>query len=224
MLYSFEHNIKELPKTIPLFPLNRVLLLPKAKLPLNLFENRYLHMFDHALANNKIIGMIQPKGKILSDSDIKNPNLYEIGCAGRITAFSETNDNRYELILKGVCRFRMKKEKKIINGFRSADVSWDEFKEDYETLSLVNPKKRKDFEALMKIFLKKISITADWEMVETTNDEDLVNMISMCCPFDVSEKQALLEAKTLSERLEILTSLMQMGINENKMASSGTPS
>ena len=224
MLYSFEHNIKELPKTIPLFPLNRVLLLPKAKLPLNLFENRYLHMFDHALANNKIIGMIQPKGKILRDSDIKNPNLYEIGCAGRITAFSETNDNRYELILKGVCRFRMKKEKKIINGFRSADVSWDEFKEDYETLSLVSPKKRKDFEALMKIFLKKISISADWEMVETTNDEDLVNMISMCCPFDVSEKQALLEAKTLSERLEILTSLMQMGINENKMASSGTPS
>ena len=224
MLYSFEHNIKELPKTIPLFPLNRVLLLPKAKLPLNLFENRYLHMFDHALANNKIIGMIQPKGKILRDSDIKNPNLYEIGCAGRITAFSETNDNRYELILKGVCRFRMKKEKKIINGFRSADVSWDEFKEDYETLSLANPKKRKDFEALMKIFLKKISISADWEMVETTNDEDLVNMISMCCPFDVSEKQALLEAKTLSKRLEILTSLMQMGINENKMASSGTPS
>ena len=224
MLYSFEHNIKELPKSIPLFPLNRVLLLPKAKLPLNLFENRYLHMFDHALANNKIIGMIQPREKGLSDSDIKNPNLYEIGCAGRITAFSETNDNRYELILKGVCRFRMKKEKKIMNGFRSADVSWDEFKQDYETLSLVNPKKRKDFEALMKIFLKKISISADWEMVETTNDEDLVNMISMCCPFDVSEKQALLEAKTLSERLEILTSLMQMGINENKMASSGTPS
>ncbi len=224
MLYSFEHNIKELPKSIPLFPLNRVLLLPKAKLPLNLFENRYLHMFDHALANNKIIGMIQPREKVLSDSDIKNPNLYEIGCAGRITAFSETNDNRYELILKGVCRFRMKKEKKIMNGFRSADVSWDEFKEDYETLSLANPKKRKDFEALMKIFLKKISISADWEMVETTNDEDLVNMISMCCPFDVSEKQALLEAKTLSERLEILTSLMQMGINENKMASSGTPS
>jgi len=224
MLYSFEHNIKELPKSIPLFPLNRVLLLPKAKLPLNLFENRYLHMFDHALANNKIIGMIQPREKVLSNSDIKNPNLYEIGCAGRITAFSETNDNRYELILKGVCRFRMKKEKKIMNGFRSADVSWDEFKEDYETLSLANPKKRKDFEALMKIFLKKISISADWEMVETTNDEDLVNMISMCCPFDVSEKQALLEAKTLSERLEILTSLMQMGINENKMASSGTPS
>ncbi|OUU51472.1 MAG: hypothetical protein CBC25_05265, partial [Pelagibacteraceae bacterium TMED65] len=122
-------------------------------------------MLDHALANDKIIGMIQPREKVRQNSDIKNPNLYDIGCAGRITAFSETNDNRYELILKGVCRFRIKKEKKVINGFRSADVSWDEFEKDYETLSLVSVKKRKDFEVLMKIFLKKISINADWEMV-----------------------------------------------------------
>ena len=77
MLYSFEHTLEELPKTIPLFPLNKVLLLPRAKLPLNLFENRYLHMLDYALANKKIIGMIQPKEKILKDSDIKNPKLYE---------------------------------------------------------------------------------------------------------------------------------------------------
>ena len=102
MLYSFEHEIKELPDVIPLFPLNKVLLLPRAKLPLNLFENRYLHMLDYALSNKKIIGMIQPKDKGTKDSDSKNPGLYQIGCAGRITAFSETNDNRYELILKGV--------------------------------------------------------------------------------------------------------------------------
>ena len=111
MLYSFEDNLEELPKTIPLFPLNKVLLLPRAKLPLNLFENRYLHMFDYALKNQKILGMIQPKEKLAKDSDIKNPVLYDVGCAGRITAFSETNDNRYELILKGICRFRVKKEK-----------------------------------------------------------------------------------------------------------------
>ena len=224
MLYSFEHNVKELPSTLPLFPLNKVLLLPRAKLPLNLFENRYLHMLDYALANKRMIGMIQPKERVLKNSDIKNPSLYEIGCAGRVTAFSETNDNRYELILKGVCRFKIKKEKKIINGFRSADVSWDVFKNDYKTDILSNLKKRQDFEALLKIFLKKISISADWEMVETTNDEDLVNMISMCCPFDVSEKQALLEAVTLDQRLNVLSSLMQMGLNDNKMASSANPS
>ena len=224
MLYSFEHTLKELPKTIPLFPLNKVLLLPRAKLPLNLFENRYLHMLDYALANKKIIGMIQPKEKVLKDSDIKNPKLYEVGCAGRVTAFSETNDSRYELILKGVCRFRLIKEKKVINGFRSADVEWEEYQKDFDALSLLGQKKRKDFESLLKIFLEKISINADWEMVETTNDEDLVNMISMCCPFDVSEKQALLEAKTLDQRLDVLTSLMQMGLNDNKIVSSGTPS
>ena len=224
MLYSFDHTLEELPKTIPLFPLNKVLLLPRAKLPLNLFENRYLHMLDHALANKRIIGMIQPKEKVLKDSDIKNPKLYEVGCAGRVTAFSETNDSRYELILKGVCRFRIIKEKKIINGFRSAYVEWEEYQKDYAALSLLGQKKRKDFESLLKIFLEKISINADWEMVETTNDEDLVNMISMCCPFDVSEKQALLEAKTLDERLDVLTSLMQMGLNDNKIVSSGNPS
>ena len=224
MLYSFEHNINELPTSLPLFPLNKVLLLPRAKLPLNLFENRYLHMLDYALANKRMIGMVQPKEKVLKNSEIKNPNLYQIGCAGRVTAFSETNDNRYELILKGVCRFKINKEKKIINGFRSADVSWDLFKKDYEVDNLSDQNKRHDFEALLKVFLKKISISADWEMVETTNDEDLVNMISMCSPFDVSEKQALLEAKTLDKRLEVLTSLMQMSLNDNKMASSANPS
>ena len=224
MLYSFEHSIKELPKSIPLFPLNKVLLLPRGKLPLNLFENRYLHMLDHALSNKKIIGMIQPRGKSYDNKNSNSPSLYDVGCAGRVTVFSETNDSRYELILKGVCRFRVKKESKVVNGFRSASVHWEEFKNDFDTLSLIGSKKRKDFETLLKIFLEKVSINADWEMVETTNDEDLVNMISMCCPFDVSEKQALLEAKNLEDRLEVLTSLMQMGINDNKMVSSGNPS
>ena len=181
-------------------------------------------MLDYALSNKKIIGMIQPKDKSTKDSDTKNPNLYQIGCAGRVTAFSETNDNRYELILKGVCRFKVTKEKKVINGFRSAEVKWDEFKNDFNTCSLKNQKKRNDFESLLKVFLKKISINADWQMVETTNDEDLINMISMCSPFDVSEKQALLEAKTLEQRLSVLNSLMQMGINENNMSASGNPS
>ncbi len=224
MLYSFENSIDELPKSIALFPLNKVLLLPRGKLPLNLFENRYLHMLDYALENKKIIGMIQPKEKISKNSDIKNPSLYNVGCAGRITAFSETNDNRYELILKGVCRFNVVREKKISNGFRTAEVEWEAFKQDQTVINLKNQEKRKNFEILLKSFLNKISISADWEMVETTNDEDLVNMISMCCPFDVSEKQALLEAKTIDDRLGVLISLMQMGLNENKMASSGNPS
>ncbi len=224
MLYSFEDNIKELPRTIPLFPLNKVLLLPRAKLPLNLFENRYLHMLDFALANQKIIGMIQPKEKIQKNSDIRNPTLYEIGCAGRITAFSETNDNRYEIILRGVSRFRVKKERSIKNGFRSAEVIWEDFNHDFDIYNSISDYKRKQFVSLLKAFLIKISISADWEMVETTNDEDLINMICMCCPFDVNEKQALLEAKSLENRLEILSSLMEMGLNVNNASSSENPS
>jgi hypothetical protein len=178
-------------------------------------------MLDYALANGKIIGMIQSREKVLKDSNIKNPKLYEVGCAGQIIAFSETNDNRYELILKGTCRFRIRKEKKIINGFRTADVNWNEFKSDLNTSKLPDRIKREEFEELLRTFLKKISINADWEAVETTNDEDLVNMISMCCPFDVIEKQALLEAKTINDRFEILTSLMQMSLNENNIMGSG---
>jgi hypothetical protein len=177
-------------------------------------------MLDYALANGKIIGMIQSREKVLKDSNIKNPKLYEVGCAGQIIAFSETNDNRYELILKGTCRFRIRKEKKIINGFRTADVNWNEFKSDLNTSKLPDRIKREEFEELLRTFLKKISINADWEAVETTNDEDLVNMISMCCPFDVIEKQALLEAKTINDRFEILTSLMQMSLNENNIMGS----
>ena len=112
MPYNFDKNFEELPKTIPLFPLSKVLLLPRAKLPLNLFENRYLHMLDYALANGRSIGMIQPTEKK------KDPKLYSVGCAGYITAFSQTNDNRYEIILKGLCRFELKSELNLINGFR----------------------------------------------------------------------------------------------------------
>ena len=129
---NFNKNYKDLPKTLPLFPLSKVLLLPRAKLPLNLFENRYLHMFDHALANGRCIGMIQPTQRSGSPVNKKNPDLYSIGCAGYITAFSQTNDNRYEIILKGLCRFEISKEQPLKNGFRSANVSWRSFKDDFE--------------------------------------------------------------------------------------------
>ena len=133
MLYSFDKKYTHLTKTLPLFPLSRVLLLPRAKLPLNLFENRYLHMFDHALANGRLIGMIQPnKQSKLKNSNNKQPPLYQIGCAGYITAFSQTNDNRYEIILKGLCRFKVSSELSVTNGFRRADVCWKTFKKDFE--------------------------------------------------------------------------------------------
>tara|TARA_Y100000589_G_scaffold318179_1_gene345215 strand:+ start:168 stop:839 length:672 start_codon:yes stop_codon:yes gene_type:complete len=220
-MYSFEKNFKDLPSVLPLFPLNRVLLLPRAKLPLNLFETRYLHMFDYALQNGRCIGMVQPN-PASSSSNKKNPNIYEIGCAGYVTAFSQTHDNRYELILKGLCRFRVGSELRIQNGFRRAKVKWKEFENDFNVESLRNKKRRKDFLAILKIYLKKISITADWQAIEVSSDEDLVNSIAMGCPFDQSEKQALLQVNSLDERLDVLISLINMDLNTNKMTSAGT--
>ncbi len=221
MMYSFEKSFKDLPKVLPLFPLKRVLLLPRAKLPLNLFENRYLHMFDFALSNGRTIGIIQPNDKKSSDKDEKNPNLYSIGCAGYITAFSQTNDNRYEIILKGLCRFKLGSEQPDSKGFRKAAVNWKNFKEDFEIKKLKNKSKRKEFMDILKPFLKKISVSADWEAIDVSSDEDIVNSIAMGCPFDQSEKQALLEAQNIDERIEILLSLMKMSINENKNLVSG---
>ena len=152
----------------------------------------------------------------------KNPKLYSIGCAGYITAFSQTNDNRYEIILRGLCRFEITNELPIRNGFRSADVNWNSFREDFRILDLRNKIKRHEFIETLKLYLKKMSINADWEAIEVSNDEDLVNSISMGCPFDVNEKQALLQAKDLDERIEILISLMRMAMNMNAMVDSST--
>ncbi len=221
MMYSFQKNYKDLPKVLPLFPLKRVLLLPRAKLPLNLFENRYLHMFDYALSNGRTIGIIQPNEKTSVKKNARNPNLYSIGCAGYITAFSQTNDNRYEIILKGLCRFKLGSEQSISKGFRRANVNWSPFKDDFEVNRLKDKQKRKEFMDILRPFLTKISVSADWEAIDVSSDEDIVNSIAMGCPFDHSEKQALLEAKNIDDRIEILLSLMKMSINENKNIASG---
>ena len=213
MPYNFNKNFEELPEILPLFPLSKVLLLPRAKLPLNLFENRYLHMLDYALANGKSIGMIQPNEKIRDRKSKKEPNLYSIGCAGYITAFSQTNDNRYEIILKGLCRFELKSELNLMNGFRRGKVLWKPFKSDFEPLVLKSKEKRSIFIENLKGYLKKMSINADWEAIEVSSDEDLINSISMGCPFDVNEKQALLQAQSLDERADILISLMKMSMS-----------
>ena len=220
MQYCFDNKYDELPESIPLFPLNKVLLLPRAKLPLNLFENRYLHMFDHALQNGRYIGMIQPSEEPKKNGEMKPPSLYNVGCAGFLTAFSQTNDNRYEIILEGVCRFKIKKELELMNGFRRANVQWSKFKSDFKIEKLDSKEKREEFLKILRPFLEKMSMKVDWEVIEGTNDEDLINTISMCCPFDVNEKQALLEAISLENRREVLTSLIHINLNKNNMGSS----
>ena len=212
--YNFEKKFVDLPKEIPLFPLNNILLLPRSRLPLNLFENRYLHMFDHALKADRMIGMIQPRESAKNSS--KKPDLYDVGCAGLIVAFSQTNDNRYEIVLKGVSRFKVIKEKELFNGFRRAKIKFDSFKKDLAAESLSSSNDRANFEKKVKTYLEKQNVNADWQAIEASSDEDLVNSISMGCPFSNIEKQALMEAKNISERFKVLSSLLDMSINDSE--------
>mgnify|MGYP001309747543 CR=1 FL=1 len=210
---------EDLPKKLPVFPLSNFIIFPKTTVPLNIFEDRYIDMINDSMKSNKYIGMIQPSEVLKRDGNMKPPSLYNIGCAGFVTAFSQTNDNRYEIILEGVCRFKVKKELELLNGFRRADVQWSKFKSDFKIEKLDSKEKRVEFLKILRPFLEKLSMNVDWEMIEGTNDEDLINTISMCCPFDLNEKQALLETISLEDRREVLTSLIHMNLNKNNMSS-----
>ena len=156
--------------------------------------------------------MIQPLEKDLHE---KNPDVYSIGCAGLIVAFTQTNDNRYEIVLKGLSRYQVLKETDPYNGFRIFNISWERFKSDINKNVVSKLSKRNVFEDKLKLYFKKMSINADWQAIEASNDEDLINSISMGCPFTSIERQALLEAKSLDHRIEVLNSLIDMSINDN---------
>lgn len=212
--YSFERNLESLPTKIPVFPLNNALLLPRCRLPLNLFESRYLHMFDFAIRTHRVIGMVQPlENKNVTEK--KKVETYSIGCAGLIIAFNQTNDNRYEIVLNGISRFNILEEVKPQKGFRLFNVSWSNFNLDTKVGEYLDNKKRSLFEKKLKFYFNKLNINADWQAIEASSDEDLVNSISMGCPFSSIEKQALLEAKKLNNRVDVLNSLLDMSINEN---------
>lgn len=195
----------DLPDVLPVFPLPGALLLPRARLPLNIFEPRYLAMLDDCLRNDhRMIGMVQPA------EDGPNPNLYKIGCCGRVTSFSETDDGRYLIALSGILRFRIKSEIEGFTPFRRVEPDWTPFRKDLEDPDdLCSEEDRKAFLDLLKRYFDAASLSADWEALSKADDETLVNAIAMLCPFSPQEKQALLEAPTLEDRKRDLKALMQ---------------
>jgi uncharacterized protein len=196
-----------LPDTLPIFPLTGVLLLPRGRLPLNIFEPRYLAMIRDAMQGERLIGMVQP-----SDPPIRelNPAVYPLGCAGRITSSSETDDGRFLITLTGVSRFRIREELPLLSGYRRAVAEWDDFTDDR------NPDERGfDRSRLtngLKSFFSQRQVQADWSAIDQAPGEHLVTSIAMMCPFAPNEKQALLEAKTLDERAQLLTALIEMSL------------
>jgi len=198
----------DLPPTIAVFPLPGALLLPRARLPLHIFEPRYLAMLDDVLkSSHRLIGMIQPCEGLGG----KN-SLNSIGCAGRVAAFSETDDGRYMITLTGISRFRVIEEVDGFSPYRKCDVSWKGFDRDLGVVEHDTGLDRTKFLALLKRYFEAEDLKTDWGSLCQAEDELLINSLSMLCPFGSEDKQALLEAPSLVTRRETLVALLEFSL------------
>ena len=214
---ALEPDLQDLPRTIPIFPLNGALLLPGGRLPLNIFEPRYLAMITDALSSShRLIGMIQSNE--IDTQDGMPPMIYNTGCVGKISSFEETPDGRYLISLDGLIRFNVIDEIEMKDDYRRVNVSYDRYKHD---LDIVTPDVNRDtlLKALKKYFDQK-GFTADWDAIRACDSEKLVTTLSMICPFGVQDKQALLEADTITTRALTLEALLEM---ENSQQSFNSP-
>jgi Lon protease-like protein len=201
------HAYSDLPKSLPLFPLTGAVLLPRGTLPLNIFEPRYLEMVDYALMGDRLIGMIQPSEH---EDTVLKPKLSQVGCAGKIVAFQETEDNRYLLTLSGICRFRLTGEMASTTPWRAGFTDFGAFAGDLAQMPDEDfPRER--LLAALKAYLNTRDMKADWKSVMTAPGEALINALAMMCPFDPAEKQALLEAHSFQDRASTLMALLEMG-------------
>ena len=211
--------MEKLPKNIPLFPLPGALLLPNSRLPLNIFEPRYIRMVEDALATkHRLIGMIQPI-KLDKRNTLTGTNkLQKVGCAGRIVSFTETEDGRYLITLEGVSRFRFRKEMEDQKPYILSEIDWDFYSNDLVPFEGINSFDRNGFLQILKKYLDSAQIASDWDVLKKAREEVLVNSLSMLCPFEPEEKQVLLEAETIVKRLDVLVTLMKLS-SENDLES-----
>ena len=198
-------SLSDIPPVIPVFPLAGALLLPRGRLPLNIFEPRYLAMVDDALRHHRVIGMVQP-----TCQEQKFPPLYSIGCLGRLTSWSETGDGRFLITLTGVIRFRIDAELTTTTPYRQIEPDFAPFVADFAEATDEDSVDRKRLGASLKCYLKQHNLQADWSSIERAPGEVLVNSLAMICPFDAAEKQALLEAPCLAKRAQLLTAMIEM--------------
>ena len=206
----FDSRFEDLPAEIAIFPLPGAMLMPRGHLPLNLFEPRYLNMANDALAKSRMIGMIQPL-EYQPDPLPGDTQIYETGCLGRITSFSETPDGQLLITLKGICRFNVAEELANRNGYRRITADYAAYREDLVDHPEVDVD-RERLASLLKAYFKARQLNVDWSSIENADDDYLVTSLAMSCPFEVGEKQALLEAPTLAETCDILVTLMEMAV------------
>jgi len=199
----------DLPEVIPVFPLPGALLLPRGQMPLNIFEPRYLEMVDDSLRDgHRLIGMIQPD--TAHPGPDEKPNLYRVGCVGRITQLAETGDGRYLIQLTGVARFRIEDELTVATAYRQCRVTYAPFAVDFIARKGEEAVDRKRLLEALNAFLKANNLKADWQGIESAPNEALVNALAMMSSYGPAEKQAMLEAPDLKTRAEILIAVTQI--------------
>ena len=201
----------KLPSKIPVFPLSNFIIFPETTVPLNIFEPRYIQMIDDVMKHERIIGMVQPK-----EVNNKNPKLYNIGCAGKITSFHETEDGRYLIIINGVCRFKILNEPTTNKLYRECEVVYSDFHND--TKNQNEEIKFTDLELIfknLKTLFNKQGYKINWKEIEKQSLDQTINTLSMASPFSLEEKQILLETIDLKDRKKKLEEILKTYIFDN---------
>jgi Lon protease-like protein len=206
---AFHPRLEDLPETFPVFSLTGTLLLPQGHLPLNIFEPRYLAMVEDALGAGRYFGMVQPDKRLACGEN--GPGLYRIGCLGRLSSFSETEDGRYLITLTGVIRFSIIEEVEMRRGYRRVRAALAGFGADLRPQEAGLPFARQVLLDALRRYFTTAGAEANWDTISTLNDNDLVTSLSMACPFLPEEKQALLEAKDNAARAGVLRLLLEAG-------------
>ena len=204
----------DLPGTVPVFPLTGALLLPRGALPLNIFEPRYRAMVEDAIKGKRVIGMVQPRAH---DAETREPPVYDIGCAGRLTAFQELEDGRYIITLTGIRRFRIVEEMARTTPYRLFRVDYTDFMQDFEPQEATSAD-RDYFLKLIRQYVDIQGFAVDWDVIENTDTETLIHASSTLAPWAPNEKQLLLEAPDVDSRYQTLIALYEMAIAQARGA------
>lgn len=211
ILSPFTQTFDRLPDTLPVFPLTNAVVMPGGQLPLNIFEPRYLNMIQDAMDNHRLIGMVQPR-----EEGDNNPELYNIGCAARITRYEETNDGRIEISLMGLCRFEIKEELITTRGYRLIVPNWSKFEIDYEEQTEPDSATQFSFLNILRSHFKQTNMEIDWKIMEKLSTESLFNALFYFLDLSDEDKQMLIEMDTLNQRIKAITAILDSSSQETR--------
>ena len=201
---------EELPTKIPVFPLSNFIIFPDTTVPLNIFEPRYLQMVDDCMKSERCIGIVQPK----RSGKLKKPDLFNIGCIGKITSFNETEDGRYLILINGLCRFKIQKEIETNRLYRECNVQYEDYLEDLSNKENENLELSKIINKFKSLF-EKLGYSIDWKELENQDSKKMINSLAMASPFSIEEKQVLLETISIKDREIKLDNIIDTYLKDN---------